>query len=99
MACYRYIELNPVRANMVESPERYRWSSYQGNVGLLEDPLLTPHYLYDGLGADPRQRQQEYRQLFQKPLTDYQLSELRDSINSGREPGRQAVKPGRRWNN
>jgi len=99
MACYRYIELNPVRANMVGSPEGYRWSSYQGNVGLLDDPLLTPHYLYDGLGSDRQQRQQQYQQLFQKPLTDYQLFELRDSINSGREPGRKAAKPGRRWNN
>jgi REP-associated tyrosine transposase len=33
LKCYRYIELNPVRAGMVESPERYPWSSYRENAG------------------------------------------------------------------
>src|SRR5262245_51438159 len=28
LACYRYIELNPVRAGMVKDPAQYRWSSY-----------------------------------------------------------------------
>lgn len=26
LCCYRYIELNPVRARMVERPDNYRWS-------------------------------------------------------------------------
>jgi putative transposase len=43
LACYRYIELNPVRAGMVMCPGDYRWSSFQGN-GLAEpDGLLAPH--------------------------------------------------------
>jgi hypothetical protein len=29
----RYIELNPVRADMVISPEQYQWSSFIGVVG------------------------------------------------------------------
>jgi hypothetical protein len=28
-ACLRYIEMNPVRAGMVEQPADYRWSSYR----------------------------------------------------------------------
>jgi putative transposase len=31
---YRYIELNPVRAAMVDAPERYRWSSARANLGI-----------------------------------------------------------------
>ncbi len=34
LKCYRYIELNPVRAGMVESPEQYPWSSYCENAGV-----------------------------------------------------------------
>jgi putative transposase len=30
----RYIVLNPVRANLVEEPDDWRWSSYRGTVGL-----------------------------------------------------------------
>jgi len=34
LKCYRYIELNPVRAGMVEHPRQYPWSSYRENAGL-----------------------------------------------------------------
>jgi putative transposase len=33
LACYRYIEQNPVRAGLVSRPEDYRWSSYRFNAG------------------------------------------------------------------
>jgi len=32
LACQRYIELNPVRAGMVEHPADYCWSSYRANA-------------------------------------------------------------------
>jgi len=32
LGCQRYIELNPVRANMVAHPAEYRWSSYRANA-------------------------------------------------------------------
>ena len=32
LACYRYIELNPVRASIVEHPAEYRWSSFRANA-------------------------------------------------------------------
>lgn len=32
LQCYRYIELNPVRAGMVSKPEQYSWSSYRANA-------------------------------------------------------------------
>ena len=28
LSCLRYVELNPVKANMVAGPKQYRWSSY-----------------------------------------------------------------------
>ena len=34
LACCRYIELNPVRASVVDRPENYPWSSYRTHVGL-----------------------------------------------------------------
>lgn len=32
LACYRYIEMNPVRAEMLRHPRQYRWSSYRANA-------------------------------------------------------------------
>jgi hypothetical protein len=46
LACQRYIELNPVRAGMVEHPADYRWSSYRANAQGEADALIAPHALY-----------------------------------------------------
>lgn len=43
MTVYRYIELNPVRAAMVDHPERYRWSSVHANLGSRVDHVVTAH--------------------------------------------------------
>ena len=32
LTCMRYIEMNPVRANMVQHPAEYAWSSYASNT-------------------------------------------------------------------
>jgi len=53
----RYIELNPVRAALVEKPEDSRWSSVHTHLGNACDPLITPHPLYLALGPGPTERQ------------------------------------------
>ena len=50
LACYRYIEQNPVRAGMVKRPQDYRWSSYHANGAGRPDSLITPHDEYINLG-------------------------------------------------
>lgn len=37
----RYIHLNPVRANMVENAEDYKWSSYSMIIGEVKERLIT----------------------------------------------------------
>jgi putative transposase len=48
LTCYRYIELNPVRAAMVKRPEEYRWSSYNANAWE-DSSWLKPHTEYERL--------------------------------------------------
>ena len=63
LACSRYIELNPVRADMVQRPEEYRWSSYGFNAW--GDPSwISPHEEYLRLGHATDQRCTAYRELF-----------------------------------
>jgi putative transposase len=56
----RYIVLNPVRAKMVKTPERYPWSSYRAMVGLAPAPpgLATEWILeqFAGTRATARRR-------------------------------------------
>lgn len=40
LKCQRYVELNPVRAGMVQHPRDYAWSSYQIKVSFLGDRPL-----------------------------------------------------------
>ena len=56
LRCYRYIELNPVRAAMVSAPVDYAWSSYRKNALGIDDNLVRPHRAYLALGANDEQR-------------------------------------------
>src|SRR3989338_7936640 len=58
----RYVELNPVRAALVQEARTYPWSSYRTYAEGSENPLVTPNPLYELLGATAQQRQGTYRQ-------------------------------------
>lgn len=82
-ACQRYIELNPVRASMVEAPGNYPWSTYGANALGTADALTTPHSLYYELGESDEQRQAAYRTLFKDRFSDDFLQRIRDTVNGG----------------
>ena len=77
LGCQRYIELNPVRANMVAHPAEYRWSSYRANAQGEPDALVQPHPLYDALGGDASARQAAYREMFRYELEPGLIDEIR----------------------
>ena len=80
---YRYIELNPVRAKMVEEPGEYAWSSYQINaLGKISD-LCTAHPEYLRLGDTKNKRMKNYRALFSDHVEADLLEEIRSSLNKG----------------
>ncbi len=83
LTCMRYIELNPVRANMVNSPGQYKWSSYRGNATKEEDPLLTPHAIYQALGRTKAQRQLAYRKLFRQHIDSVDVHRIQACWQSG----------------
>lgn len=77
LACYRYIELNPVRAGMVKHPADYRWSSYRANAQAEQNALLRPHEIYMKLGHETNSRQAAYRDLFRSELEPGLIDEIR----------------------
>ena len=92
LTCMRYIEMNPVRAGMVDHPSAYRWSSYRANARGAGNPLLTPHGLYLALGCDPSERQFAYRELFRSGLEAGQVHEIRAMLNQELVLGREDFK-------
>ena len=51
LACQRYIELNPVRAGMVDDPAEYMWSSYRAHAFGVKVRMWSPHDEYRALGS------------------------------------------------
>jgi len=83
LACYRYIELNPVRAGMVDQPNSYAWSSYATNSGRRRDPLVSPHAEFEALGDQAERRHAAYRGLFAEEIDEALLQTIRDATNGG----------------
>ena len=90
LACYRYIELNPVRAAMVAHPAEYRWSSYAANTMGRADPLIAPHATYLSLGASTNRRCEAYVALVDGRIDEAEIARIRQymqrqqALGSGR---------------
>lgn len=83
LTCYRYIELNPVRADLVRDPGEYPWSSYRWHGLGQRNELITDHVLYHSLGKTEEERHAAYRALFRAHLDDEALDEIRISVSRG----------------
>jgi putative transposase len=83
LACMRYIELNPVRAGIVQRPEQFPWSSYRHHVGLVADPDIADHPLYWSLGNTPFERQAAYMRLFEQEAGAGELDRIRAATHGG----------------
>lgn len=83
LICSRYIEFNPVRAEMVKHPAEYRWSSHRCNALGREDRVITPHPLYTQLGFDAGMQQSVYRGLFAGHIGEAELSLIRKGTETG----------------
>lgn len=81
LTCSRYIELNPVRAGMVEHPRDYLWSSYHFNAMGVGSALIKPHSIYNDLGVNAFECQAAYRGLFAEPVSDEVIEEIRAATN------------------
>jgi putative transposase len=93
LACYRYIELNPVAAGMVQHAGDYRWSSHRANAEGSRSALIDPHPSFPGPEA--------YRGLFDDTLEWSVVDDIRRATRGGfalggvrRKPGRQMRKIG-----
>lgn len=95
MACHRYIELNPVRAGIVDDPADYPWSSHAHYALGRTDSMITEHPAYLALGMSPEDRRRAFRLLFHETLEEATLTHIRDAANAGSALGTEVRKRGR----
>jgi putative transposase len=92
LACYRYIELNPVRAAIVVDPADYPWSSYHSNAEESVAAWLRPHPEFLSLDDDPLRRRTIYRALIQDGVEQALLNDIRQATCGGYALGSEAFK-------
>jgi len=83
LKCMAYIDLNPVRAGLVEHVQGFIWSSYGHYAGLSHDRLITPPSLYWSMGNTPFAREVAYKQLVNGGLSANQQARLTESVLHG----------------
>lgn len=78
-ACFRYVELNPVRAGLVERPEQWRWSSSRAHLGVAGDGITEVE--------SGHERIPDWRALLDSGLRASERSALRAGERTGRPLG------------
>ncbi len=81
LICQRYIELNPVRAQIVPHPVEYPWSSYPAKAEGHFDNMIVPHDSYLKLGSSAEIRQKIYGKLFENQLNNEITDKVRHATN------------------
>jgi putative transposase len=83
LTCQRYIELNPVRAALVDHPASFRWSTYRHYALGAKNLLVSAHELVMRLAIDEATRREAYAALFDEPLSAEALDKIRCCTNKG----------------
>ena len=83
LSCMRYIEMNPVRAGMVDHPAAYRWSSYAANALGYSNAIISPHPEYVALGSCASGRHSAYQQLFDGLEDLDKVAAMRAALQTG----------------
>jgi putative transposase len=83
LACMVYIDLNPVRAGMVQQSADFKWSSHRHSIGQVSNKWVTPHALFWGLGNTPFAREATYAELVQAGLGQREKEQITQSALSG----------------
>jgi len=92
MTCSRYIELNPVRAQLTVAPDDYPWCSYAHHAGIRTDTLVADHPLFWALGNTPFQREAAYTDLVQQGIGADELALIAASVQKGQPLGTEVFK-------
>lgn len=87
LQCYRYIELNPVRACLVQRPGEWSWSSFRVNALGEGSTWITPHDSYLHLGPTDDERRMAYLAWVTAGVSCEELEAIRAAIQSGRAFG------------
>lgn len=83
----RYIELNPVRAELVDCAEDYRWSSARHHLGIQADDFVVSHPCYIELAVERVKRFETYRAMLDEKVNNDDRVLIRSHMQQERALG------------
>lgn len=87
LACSRYVDLNPVRANVVAHPAEYPWSSYRAKVGITNSDWLDLDPCYLGLAETLDRQRIRYHEWVEAGIHEAELKFLRHAVQRNQLTG------------
>ena len=79
----RYIHLNPVRSNLVQSPSDYQWSGHKAYLGTTKTDWLSVDWVLSRLGKKKQVARKEYQQFVSRGIGE----EYRKEFHTGNQGG------------
>lgn len=83
LACCRYVELNPLRAGMVDDPADYRWSSCPARFGRTTQAWLDLDPFYLNMGHSEAERAENYAAWLKETVPEQELQRIREAVQRG----------------
>ena len=83
IACARYIERNPVRANLVKKPYLWPYSSAKIHCGINQDDPLGTNQLFDYIEQEPK----GWKEFIEAPDNPDEMKGIREKTRTGRPLG------------
>jgi len=87
LACCRYVELNPVKAGMVEKAEQYEWSSYPARLKMVPCDWLDEAETFRSLAGSHQLRSEAYRRFVECEGSSKSDELIASAINSNKLTG------------
>ncbi len=87
LPCLRYVEMNPMRANMVAGLRQYRWSSYRERMGLGNKHRLDLDPTFLSLAENKDACRVRYKEYIKMGITGKEIKLLRAALQRNRLTG------------
>ena len=87
VSCCRYVELNPLRAGLVENPGDYKWSSCSCKVKGTRNKLVDFDSQYFALGSSASERQSAYKEYLLETIPEYEIELIREALQRNQLTG------------
>ena len=87
LACHRYVELNPIKAGMVEHAKDYEWSSYRQHTGMESEVWIDKDPTYLSLSDNEAERNLRYMDYINGQNVESETKLIQQALQRGQLTG------------